>query len=180
MPIFSASQSGTPVISTHPLPTVGLPALTYSIAGATLPETPTASYTLPQKLVKRILELEYIDMADIVPDSWRFQEEEPNRCCHQQKRQRRGPVTDILLWVECYSSLIAVLAAKYPTNTPEFMAYLKTIVHASKSFLGDGWVTYDSCYRRKAAVTKSLNWSQVDFTLYNETFAGRAKIMPRC
>ena len=88
--------------------------------------------------------------------------------------------TDILLWVECYSSLIAVLATKYPTNTPEFMAYLKTIVHASKSFLGDGWVTYDSCYRRKAAVTKSLNWSQVNFTLYNETFAGRAKIMPRC
>ena len=148
-----------------------------TIAGATLPETTTASYTLPQKLVKRILELEYVDMADIVPDSWRFQEEEPNRCCHQQKRQRQGPVTDILSWVECYSSLIAVLATKYPTNTPEFMAYLKTIVHASKSFLGDGWVTYDSCYRSKAAVTKSLNWSQVDFTLYNET---RAKIMPRC
>ena len=73
-----------------------------------------------------------------------------------------------------------MLASKHPSRTPQFMAYLKTIVHASKSFLGDGWVTYDSCYRRKAAATKLLDWSQVDFTLYNETFAGRAKILPRC
>ena len=26
----------------------------------------------------------------------------------------------------------------------------------------------------KAAAVKSLEWSQIDFTLYNETFAGRA------
>lgn len=85
-----------------------------------------------------------------------------------------------LLWVECYSSLIGVLSSKYPTKTPEFMAYLKTIVHASKSFAGDGWVTCDSCYTRKAAVMKSLDWSQLDFTLYNETFAGMARAISRC
>ncbi len=34
---------------------------------------------------------------------------------------------------------------------------------------------YDTCYRRKAAAAKSLDWAQVDFTLYNETFTGRAK-----
>ena len=43
------------------------------------------------------------------------------------RRLRRGPVTDLLLWIE-------------------LMAYQKTIVRAYWSFSGDGWVTYDFCY----------------------------------
>ena len=39
---------------------------------------------------------------------------------------------------------------------------------------------YDTCYRCKAALMKSLNWSQVDFTLYNETFAERARALVHC
>ena len=116
-------------------------------------------------------------MAELVLDSWRFQDEEQNKCCHQNRRLRRGPVTNILLWIECYASMVVVLSSGFPQKTPKLMAYQKTIVRAYRSFSGDGWVTYDSCYRRKAAVTKSLDWGQVDFTLYNETFTGRAKPM---
>ena len=119
-------------------------------------------------------------MAELVQEAWRFQEEEQSGCCHHAKRRRRGPVTDILLWVDCYASLIAVLSAGHSTKTPEFMAYLKIIVYASKSFTGDGWVTYDACYRRKAAATRSLDWSRMDFNLYNQIFAGRAKTLPCC
>ena len=120
-------------------------------------------------------------MAELVPDSWRLQEEDQgSKCCHQPKRQRRGPVTDILLWVECYSSLVGVLSTGFPTKTPELMAYQRTIVRAHRSFLGEGWVTYDTCFCRRAAATKSLDWGQVDFTLYNETFTGRAKPISRC
>lgn len=138
-----------------------------------------AAHMLPPKLVKRIQDLEYIDMSELVQDAWQFHEEEPGSCCHA-KRRRRGPVSDILVWVDCYSSLVAVLSAHHPDKTPQFMAYLKTIVYASKSFSGDGWVTYDACYRRKAATTRSLDWSRLDFTLYNQIFAGRAKALPRC
>ena len=56
----------------------------------------------------------------------------------------------------------------------------KTIIKASKSFVGEGWVKYDTCYRRKAAAMKSMKWSEVDFNLYNETFTGRARTVPRC
>ncbi len=54
------------------------------------------------------------------------------------------------------------------------------LTNVSKSFNGDGWVTYDLCYRCKAAAMGSLDWSQVHFTIYNETFAGRAKAIMRC
>ena len=134
---------------------------------------------LPAKLIRKILELEYVDMQELLPDTWRYQEEE-QKCCHQRRGQRRGPITDILLWTECYASMVSILASKFPDKTPQFMAYLKTIVKAQQTFTGEGWVTYDACFRRKAAITKSLEWGVVDFTLYNETFTGRAKALPCC
>jgi len=70
-----------------------------------------------------------------------------------------------------------VLSSCFPQTTSELMTYLKTIVKAHRSFAGEERATYDSSYRRKAAITKSLDWGQVDFTLYNETFTGRAKII---
>lgn len=136
------------------------------------------SLALPAKLIRKVWDLEYVDMHELLPDTWRYQEED--KCCHQRRGQRRGPVTDILLWTECYAAMVSILASRFPEKTPQFMAYLKTIVKAQRTFTGEGWVTYDSCYRRKAAITKSLDWGAVDFTLYNETFTGRAKALPRC
>ena len=166
--------------------TATIPALATMMAAGTTPPVFTLqdpsvkrSLPLPAKLVKRILDLEFVDMVELVPDSWRYQEEEA-KCCHQPKRQRRGPVTDILLWVECYASLVEVLCTGHPDKVPEFMAYQRTIVKAHRTFLGEGWVTYDTCFRRKAAAMKSLQWGQVDFNLYNETFTGRAKSLVRC
>lgn len=118
-------------------------------------------------------------MSELLPDTWRFQEEETG-CCHQRRRQRRGPITDILLWVECFASLTSVLAPRFPEKTPHFMSYMRTIVKAHRSFTGEGWVTYDNCFRRKMARLKSLDWGEIDFTLYNETFTGRAKAVARC
>ena len=68
-------------------------------------------------------------------------------------------------------------------NTPkigEFMAYQKIIVQAHRRYMGDSWIIYDTCYQRQAAVTKSLNWDQVDFNLYNELFTRRAKASTCC
>lgn len=107
-------------------------------------------------------------------DRWRPLEEE-SKCCHQRWVQCRGPISDILVWVECCSTMVAVLAARYPGKTPQQMGYLKTIVKAQRSFVGEGWVTYDSCYRRRS---KSLNLDIIDFTLYNEIFTGRAYTVP--
>jgi hypothetical protein len=137
-------------------------------------------WPLPAKLVKKILDLEYVEIADLVPDNWQYIDEEQSKCCHQAKRPRKGQIVDILLWVECFSFMIEVLATHYPHKVSELMAYQRTVVRAQRTFAGEGWVTYDTCFRRKAAATKSLDWGQVDFTLYNETFTGRAKALSRC
>jgi hypothetical protein len=76
--------------------------------------------------------------------------------------------------------LVAVLSMAYPTYTPDPMAYMKRIIWAASNFEGNAWVTYDACYHRRAARTRSLEWSVEDVTLAQEAFAGRARAIPQC
>ena len=71
-----------------------------------------------------------------MPKLWRFMEEVS--CCHQNRLSCRSPATDILLRVEYYSTLVAVLALQYPTKVPQIMAYQKTILKAYKTYIGQG------------------------------------------
>ena len=133
---------------------------------------------IPPKVVQKILRGEYVEMHELLQESWRL-EEQRDSCC-RSSRPKRGLVTDIALWTECYASLVAVLVTKHPTKAPQFMGYLRTIVRASRNFEGAAWASYDAAFRRQAANRKSLDWGMIDPTIYNEAFTGRAKLMPRC
>jgi len=120
-------------------------------------------------------------MAELMQDNWE-QDEPEAHCCgsHQPKSSRRRPVTNILVWLDCYASLVAVLCSVHPHKISHFLAYQKTIINAQQSFVGDAWVQYDTRFRRKAANTKSLNWGRKDVDLYNEIFTGRSRAVTRC
>lgn len=133
--------------------------------------------SVPPKLVKRIQGKEYIDIGELLPETWQLESE--NTCCHS-KRPRRSLVTDISLWTECYATMAAILAATFPEKAPQFFMYLRTITKASRNFEGAAWASYDMAFRRQAANRGSLDWGCVDPALYNEAFAGRAKVVPRC
>ena len=87
----------------------------------------------------------------------------------------------ILLWLERYSTMVAVLATNYPHRIGEFMAYQRTTIKASRNLEGTGWVVYDRCYCCRAAAAKSLNWASIQYSAnYNEAFTGHAQIIPWC
>lgn len=66
---------------------------------------------LPQKLINKIVDLEYVEMADLVPESWHLHDEEQGKCCHQaQEMPRKGPVNDICCGQNA-SSLVVVLGS---------------------------------------------------------------------
>ena len=109
-------------------------------------------------------------------EPWKFMEEVES-CCHQNRLSHRGPVTDILLWIECYSIFIAVLASQYSTKVPQMMTYQKTILKAHKTYCT---LDKDGQHISSTANTKCLDWDVIDFTLYNETFSGWAKVISRC
>ena len=116
----------------------------------------------------------------MLPEAWWPETQDTSTCSLSRRPSRRSPVTDILVWVECYSMMAAVLAGKYPDKAPQLLAYRRRIVHAARNFHGSAWVAYDRVYRRQALARRSLEWAQEDSALYNEAFVGHAKVIVRC
>lgn len=46
----------------------------------------TQSDALPPKLKKKILDLEFVDLAEPIADTWRWQEDNDTKCCHKPHR----------------------------------------------------------------------------------------------
>ena len=134
---------------------------------------------VPQRLVKKILNGDFVDMSELLPDSWRV-EEMNTQSLSQRGGPRRGLVTDILIWLECFATLASVITSKHPDKAPHLFAYARTIVRASRNFEGLAWVSYDTNFRRQAANQKSWDWGNIDPAMFNEAFCGRAKLKPRC
>ena len=167
------------LLSQNPSAPVGAPSLSGPETHSPAMPTTLDSVPIPTKLRARILELDFIEMNELLPEAWDI--EASYSCCPSSRRQtRRAPIQDILLWTECYSSLVAILGSAHPHHIADFMAYQRSIVRASRIFEGNAWVVYDRCYRRRAALTKDLNWSVQCTSLYNEAFTGRARTIPRC
>lgn len=142
------------------------------------PYNPAAA--LSPKTVKKILNLEFVEMAELRADVW--VEESPTAEGGQAPRRvsNRPPVTDIKLCLECYARMAALLVTRFPDKAPELWAYQTTIMRAAHNYEGANWVAYDRQFRRDMLARKDLNWSTPNPRLYSEAFTGRAKIIPRC
>ena len=141
------------------------------------PYNPAA--TLPPKIVRKIIALEFVEMAELRADIWPDESVTPEPS-HPPRRPGRPPVTTIRSWLECYGRMAAVLATRFPEKAAELWAYQAAILHAAHAYEGSNWVAYDRLYRREMLVKKDLNWSVPNPRLYSEAFTGRAKRHPQC
>lgn len=172
LPTFTADSAGlnTALATAASLGGAAVSATAFTIL------SPTAR--LPRKLTTKIQSLEFVEISELLPEAWIPDMDElstPNR-----GMPRRAPVSDILVWTECFALMAAVLAEKFPAKSPQLFAYMRRVVHAAKNFRGTAWVAYDRLYRRQAAAQRSLDWATEDAALYNEAFVGQAKVVPRC
>ena len=142
------------------------------------PYNPAAA--LPPKIAKKILNLEFVEMAELQTDIW--VEEPPAAKQNHPSRwaPAKPPVADIKLWLECYTRMAALLVTRFPEKGPELWAYQMMILGAAHNYEGGSWVAYDSQFWRDMLARKDLNWSTPNARLYNEAFTGRAKVIPCC
>ena len=106
MPTFSmpSGASQLPQLSSalNPLPVLSSGvALPTSVETGTTPPIPGLP-PMPQKLIKKILACEFVEMSELLPDSWRVDDTAKDSCC-RSVRPRRVLITDIALWAECYA-----------------------------------------------------------------------------
>ena len=135
------------------------------------PFNPAAS--LPAKVVKRILDLEFVEMAEVTVD-------DNLQGSGRPPAPAQLPVTDISQWLERFSLMAAILTTRFPEKAVELFAYQATIVRAERNYEGKRWVSYDQQFHREALARRDLNWSVTDPRLYNEAFTGRARAIARC
>ena len=123
----------------------------------------SAMLPIPDSLISKIQQLKLLDMADLRPKAWMFEDKAHKKSLAGLFKRQKQPVTNILLWVQCCTSYVAVLFQTQPQSTPHLMAYMATIIHCHKKFGGLGWVVY----RRQAARQRDLNWAVIDSSLFN-------------
>ena len=183
-----------PPLSAAPtaLPTLPVPLMTASVNPVPAPTNPVpASLPLPpiqlgassvsDKIRRRIINLEFVEMYELLPEAWTAEQSQSEGCCRQARRPtRRAPITNILVWMEYYSSLVSILGSAYPSVIGELMAYQQTIIIVCRNFEESAWVVYDRIYHHRAAAQRSLSWLMVDSALYQQTFTGRAIRIQRC
>ena len=121
-------------------------------------------------IAQKILSLKFVEMGDITSD-----DVYPGR-----PATSRPPISDILVWVEKFSTMAAILAKRFPEKAAELFAYQACIVRCERHYRSGQWACYDRAFRREALASKDLNWSVINNRLYQEAFTGRARDIPRC
>ena len=94
-----------------------------------------------------ILGLEFVEMSELIPDTWH---EDGHASLDggeaQRRHSRRPPVTDTMTWLQCYVRLAEVLSTRYPDKAQELWAYQSLIIRAARNYLGQAWMAYDCLY----------------------------------
>ena len=101
-----------------------------------------------EKVARRILDLEYMEMAEIAAED----------DLAQSQQVRLTLQSRIYQWLEHYSVMaagahysvmVAILATRFPEKAPELLAYQSSIIRAERNYEGKQWVAYDRQYRRE-------------------------------
>lgn len=99
--------------------------------------------------------------------------QEPTSSASESKRSRRE-VPDLLSWVQCFSTYLAVVATQHPERVKQLLAYQTLIVCEGRHCGGKGWLAYDSMFRQQAAGHLEVDWSKLNSSLYAVTFLAQA------
>ena len=164
-----ASIPALPLMSTAAAPL----SVSWSQLGNDLP-------ALPKKLLTKIRNWEYIELADLLPvphsagdpyvngpPAARF----PLFPGCEVVRHKRRQIVSISQWTQAFTIYTAAL---------ELLAYMLTPIRASQQYDGLCWRSYDTNHRIAAAASGNRSWSKLDTDLFTRFFTGRVRKVNPC
>lgn len=84
-------------------------------------------------------------------------------------------VPDLLSWVQCFGTYMAIVASKQPEWLQQLLAYQTLIVREAQRCGGRGWLVYDSYFRQQVVGNKHADWSRLNQSLYAITFIAQGE-----
>ena len=86
---------------------------------------------IPEKLIRCIQDGHFINMAELLPDNLEAtnltDDDHTTNAKHKQQE-----VTEIMEWIQCFSTYIAVVSCAKPDHVGELIAYLNLIVNGRR------------------------------------------------
>ena len=83
-------------------------------------------------------------------------------------------------WVSSFATYVAIVAQAHPERVGDMLAYLRLIVREASKFGGNGWLTYDTVFRRNRDGS-STPWNALDAALHQVYLANAAgKVVTPC
>ena len=144
VPLFLTSYSGgVPAIPPVSAVATGLTPVVSSVVSS---NAVTDSGALTCLLKTKILQLEFVEMNELLPEAWSAAEALDTSLAVFKMPSRRSPVSDVGVWVESYALMVSVSVEQYPTKAVHFCAYLHRVTRAARNFQGSAWVAYDRMY----------------------------------
>ena len=130
---------------------------------------------VPHKLVSRILRGEYVDMSELLRDNLEAQRRSSSQPTSSaisglSPSRSRREIPDLLSWVQCFGTYIAIITSKEPERMRQLLAYQTLIVREARRCGGKGWLAYDAYFRQQAVGDDKLDWSCINQSLYAVTF----------
>ncbi len=82
------------------------------------------------------------------------------------KTSELKPIENFTDWAEAWGVYAGVMSRHCPAKLSDLIGYFLLIAKTSRDMSGQGWIAYDSAFRKKAADDASLSWSTIDLSLY--------------
>ena len=127
---------------------------------------------IPAKLAKKIIEGQFVELADLLTVNLRAVEQEPQtflegKLLVSNAKRRQVEIKDILSWTEAFTIFQLVLCATFPLHWLDLTKYKLLIIQTARQHPGLAWLEYDLAFRRDAAASGLNDWSKMNLDLYN-------------
>ena len=110
-------------------------------------------------------------MADLLPESLSAAlSEDQSSSKDKSKKRKKGKITQIATWVECFTTYASVVCMQDPSRTWDLFAYMALIVHAARQYKGTEWQSYDTLFRKQAVDHKDWIWANINTSLWTKAF----------
>ena len=90
-------------------------------------------------------------------------ESSTDRAGTSEKPRKKGRISSALQWVECFHTYIGVVAQQHPGRVLDLLAYASLV---ARKFKGDGWLQYDTNFRKFAEVHPDDRWAETNNSLW--------------